>query len=133
MGFLSHIKGLLTGAVLAAVLSSCNPLDGAYNPQKGYWYDLEMPASVQFQWTGGTYTLSPVGYIYLDGVMVSSRPLTVNEVELRLVGGDESFLERDGFYFAASTTNVNHGVYYEAVWTENGATAHLSVIQYKRR
>lgn len=120
--------------VMAAIgLSSCHPVEEPPIPQTGYWYDLDMPAQLEFQWQGGSYTIAPVGYIYLDGQLVFERPLTQSEVELRLVEGNEDFLERDGFYFATSNTSVNHRAYYKAVWTEYGATAHLSVIQYKMR
>lgn len=125
---------LAVAVFLAAIgLSSCHPVEEPPIPQTGYWYDLDMPAQLEFQWQGGSCTIAPVGYIYLDGQLVLERPLAEGEVELRLVEGNEDFLERDGFYFATSNTSVNHRAYYKAVWTEYGATAHLAVIQYKKR
>lgn len=123
---------IATASLMAAFgFLSCAPLEDIGIPQTGYWYVLEIPSTLQFQWQGGSCSLSPVGYIYLDGQLVTGRPLTEDEVELVLVEGDDNFLVRDGFFFATSQSYVNHRAYYKCVWLENGAIAHLAVFQFK--
>lgn len=117
--------------MVAFGLMSCHPLEELEIPQTGYWYVLEIPSTLQFQWRGGSCSIAPVGYIYLDGQLVTGRPLTEDEVELVLVEGNDDFLVRDGFFFATSQSYVNHRAYYKCVWLENGAIAHLAVFQFK--
>lgn len=122
----------LGAAVIAALaLLSCKPLDEPEIPQKGYWYILEIPASVTFPLTGGSYTVAPYGVVYYDGEMVRRNQLTESEVEIRCVDGNDDFVIQGGLTFSTGQVQGTQWAYYELIWKENGATAYMAVAQRK--
>lgn len=123
---------IATASLMAAFgFLSCSPLEDIGIPQTGYWYDLEIPAVVHFTRQGGSFTLEPIGVTYLDGQLISKKPLSEDEVEITFIEGSEDFLSRDGFTFITWQTGINHRAYYKVVWQEKDALAHLSILQYK--
>ena len=119
--------------LLAFLFIGCKPIEEPPIPQEGYFYVLELGAStIEFHYSGGTYTLTPKGITFFNGQVIEEKKLSLSDLDIVLTGGDEGFLIRDGLTFSTNATTKNNVAYYNFTWKERGISEQLCVAQRKK-